>query len=147
MNPRQALKSLETLARARDLELTDLRREAAQVHAKLARLDQIVEGLNAAIDQEGDAVGADPVKLTTYAEFTSGARKRIKALKDARAPLSVEADAADARVMEAFRALKQIEEAAEARRREIEADIERKERAEADDLATLRALRARAATN
>lgn len=143
MTPRQALKSLETLARARDLELTDLRRAAAALQEKLARVDQVVDGLNAAIVEEGAAIGGDPVMLTTYAHFTAGARRRLTALGAAREVLAADVDAADAKVLEGFRALKQIEQAADARRQEIRDEVERKERAEADDMAVVRAIRAR----
>lgn len=141
MNPRQLLKSLNTLARARDLELNDLRRAAAAIHEKLARLDAIVESLNATIRDEGAAAGGDPTRLTVYAEFSAGARRRIQMLKDARHTLEAQAVEADARVLEGFRALKQIEEAAEAKRGEIDHEIAVKEQAEADDIALQRAAR------
>ncbi len=141
MTARRALKSLETLARARDLELTELRREAARVMDRLERTIAAIEGLKSALRTEGESLGGDPAMMSVYAKFAAGARQRLTALAAARESLELEVDQADERVAEGYRALKQIEQAADARRQEILDEEARKERATADDLAAIRAMR------
>lgn len=142
MTPERQLKALETLARARDMELNDLRVAAAAAHERLARLDQVIAALQSAIKSEGVLIGGKAEMLTAYAEFSAGARRRITALDAAREGVIADVEAADAKVMDGFRALKQIESAADARREDIADVLARKERAEADDIALQRAARA-----
>lgn len=142
MTAARQLKALETLARARDMELNELRALAAAAHARLAKLDHVRLALRSAILTEGDKLKEKPEMLTAYAEFSAGARRRIAALDAARVDVLADVEAADAKVMDGFRALKQIESAAEARRDEIAHELARKERVEADDIALQRAARA-----
>lgn len=141
MTAARALRSLETLAQARDLDLTERRREAALLQERLARTDQTIAAVKAAVAEEARAIDGDPVMQAAYARFAANARTRVVQLEGAREALAAEIDQADERIMEAFRALKQVEEAAEARRREIAEELARKERAQADDLAGVRASR------
>lgn len=139
MTPRRALKSLETLARARELELNELRRQAALAADRLARTSQAIAGLRQAAAAEAATAGDAPDMLAAYAAFAGQIRVRATALEAAREGLIADLDIADARVADGYRNLKQIEQAAEARRREIQEEAARKERAEADDIAGMRA--------
>ncbi|MGZ0190132.1 MAG: hypothetical protein ACKVH0_19385 [Alphaproteobacteria bacterium] len=143
MNPRRQLKTLETLARARDMALTDLKRDAAIAVDRLARTESAMADVRAAVSQESADVGNDPIMLTALTYFTSHARGKLLQLDAARESLIADVELADARVLEAYQSLKQIEQAADTRRREIDDEIARKERAVADDLAAIRATRNR----
>lgn len=139
MNPRQALKSLTTLARARDLELKELKRQAAVIADKMERVQHAIDDLHGAMAVEAVKAEQSPDMLAAYAGFAGQCRQRVAALEAGKESLAAELDLADARVLEGYRALKQVEEAADARRQEIRDEIERKERAEADDIAAVRA--------
>jgi len=137
----RALKALETLGRARDMELTERRREAARLQNQHERVIKAVADLRQAMADEGEATAGDPAMMNAYALFAASARRRIVALQEAKTKLEAEIDRADAAIAEAYRAFKQIEQAAETRREEIAEEAARKERAVADDLAAVRALR------
>ena len=141
MTAARPLQALETLARARDMELNDLRVAAAAAHERLARLDQVIAALQSAIKSEGALLDGKPDMLAAYADYSAGARRRITALAAAREGVLADVEAAEAKVMDGFRALKQIESAADARREDIADELARKERAEADDMALQRAAR------
>lgn len=141
MTPRRALKSLLTLARARDLELNDLKRAAALAADRLARADAMIQALETALAEEADMARSEPNLMADYGRYAGRAKQRIAAFAATREALVNDVDVADARVLDGFRALKQIEEAADKRRDEIDETEARKERAVADDLAAIRATR------
>ncbi len=144
MTARRTLKTLETLARARDFELNEMRREAAAAMDRLERAQAAMVGVAAALKSEAESVVGEPTMLAAYARYAARARERLTALGAACETLAADVDQADERVLEAYRGLKQIEEAAQAKRAEIEEEEARKERAAADDQAAIRAIRARA---
>ena len=139
MNARRALKALETLARARDMELAELRRAAALAVDRLEKTEAAIARIEADMMDEAVQAGGDPELLGAYARFAAAARVRSRELTAAREARAAECEQADAQVLEAFRALKQIEAAAKARRDEIADEEARKERADADDLAAIKA--------
>ncbi len=141
MSARRALKSLETLARARDMELTDLRRAAAAAADRVAAADHLIGRIQEAVVTEAEASGDDLDMLQAYGVFAAQCRGRLKELYAQREAFANEAEAAEIAVLDGYRALKQIEEAATARRTEIADEEARKERAVADDLAAIRAVR------
>jgi len=141
LSAERALKALVTLGRARDLELTERRRDAARAADRLNRTLQGIADLRHALAEEGQALDGDPAMMQVYARFAAGARRRINALSEAKAGLEAEVDRADLAVADAYRALKQVELAAETHREEIAETAARKERSEADDMAAVRAQR------
>ena len=140
MNARRALKTLETLARARDMELGELKREAVEAAMRVEQTETAIARLEADMMDEAVEAGSDPEMLRAYAAYAAGARARGRALAAEKESRIAELQQADARVLEAFRALKQIEKAAEARREDIALEEARKERSVADDLAAIRAV-------
>lgn len=140
-NARRALKSLETLARARDMELADLKRVVNAALDRLKRTTDAIHFLDAAVLSETPDIGADFEMQIAFTRYAAGAKGRKRALASSIPALEEDISTAEAAVLEAFRGLKQIEEAIKSRREEIHAEEERKERVEADDMATMRAIR------
>jgi len=138
---RRALKTLETLGRARDFELSERRREAAVAVDRLQRTIAMIGQLRDALREEGEVLTGEPAMMRVYAAFAADARRRITALVAMQKQLEADVDRADERVREAFEALKQVEQAADARRQEIALEDARKEQAADDDMATSRAMR------
>jgi hypothetical protein len=140
-NARRALKALETLARAKDFELAELKRTANAAADRLKRTQDAIRFLVAALLSEAPVDGAELNIQMVYTRYAAGSRSRRDALASMIPPLQSDVAAADAAVLEGFRALKQLEEAAKTHREDIAAEFERKERAETDDMAAVRAIR------
>ena len=140
-NARRSLKAIETLARAKDFELADLKRTANAAADRLKRTVDAIRFLEAALISEAPEDGADLSMQMAYNRYAQGSRTRRDALGSMIPALAHDVAEADAAVLEGFRSLKQLEEAAKTHREAIAAEFDRKERAETDDMAAVRAIR------
>ena len=140
-NARRSLKAIETLARAEDFELAELKRTANAAADRFKRTGDAIRFLEAALISEAPEDGADLSMQMAYTRYAQGSRTRRDALACMIPTLAHDIAEADAAVLEGSRSLKQLEEVAKTHREAIAAEFDRKERAEIDDMASVRAIR------
>lgn len=140
-NAKRSLKAIETLARVKDAELSELKRTANIAADRLQRANQAIQALQADLVTEGKGVGEALEMRMAYTRYALGSKGRRRALERLVPGLEQDIALADAALLEGFRGLKRLEEAAKSHRTQIAATFERKSRVEADDLAAIRAVR------
>lgn len=140
-NAKRSLKAIETLARVKDAELSELKRVAHAAADRLQRTHDAIHALQADLIAEGAGVGDALEMRMAYTRYALGSKGRRRALERLIPGLEQDIALADAALLEGFRTLKRLEEAAKTHRAAIEAEIDRKVRAESDDLAAVRAVR------